>query len=162
MTPLPPRRAPPALARPVFHEMSAEDCRALLARNHVARLAFSFHDRVDIEPIHYVHDAGWIFGRTASGSKIRTIAHNRWIAFEVDEVDAFFDWRSVVVHGALCVMADEGTATERAAWRRGVELLQRLMPGALTPDDPTPDRQLLFRFRVDEVTGRSAATARGD
>ena len=41
-------------AAPTFRALTAAECEKVLSRNHVARLAFSFHDRVDIEPVHYV------------------------------------------------------------------------------------------------------------
>jgi hypothetical protein len=30
--------------------------------------------------------AGYVHGRTSEGSKLDTLARNRWVAFEVDEV----------------------------------------------------------------------------
>ena len=54
---------------PTFRELSRHECDLLLARNHVGRLAFAVHDRVDIQPIHYVYEPGWLFGRTSEGSK---------------------------------------------------------------------------------------------
>lgn len=56
-------------------------------RNRVGRLAFSFRDRVDIEPLHYVFRGGWLYGRPSPGSKLQTLRHNPWVAFEVDEID---------------------------------------------------------------------------
>ena len=72
---------------PVFRALERRECEAVLARNRVGRLAFSFHDRVDIEPIHYVYADGVLYGRTAPGSKLTTIEHHRWVAFEVDDVE---------------------------------------------------------------------------
>ena len=71
--------------------MSQHECLALLARNQVGRLAFTFHDRVDIQPLHYVYEAGWIYGRTSQGTKLATLAHHQWVAFEVDEVEGLFE-----------------------------------------------------------------------
>ena len=55
---------------PRFADLSERSARALLARNHVGRLAFAFKDRVDIQPIHYVYDEKWLIGRTGVGSKL--------------------------------------------------------------------------------------------
>jgi len=87
--------------RPVFRELDRGEIEEILARNNVGRLAFSLHDRVDIEPINYVFDSGWIYGRTSHGTKLSTIAHHRWVAFEVDEVHGIFQWSSVVIKGAF-------------------------------------------------------------
>ncbi len=144
---------PPPEIRPLTHD----ECLAVLARHQVGRLAFTFHDRVDIQPIHYVYDDGWLYGRTSEGAKLETIAHNRWVAFEVDEVRAPLDWASVVVRGAFYRL-DPGAVAEREreAAARAVELLQRVVPNTLGADDPVPSRRVLFRIHVDDVTGRRA------
>ena len=56
------------------------------SRAHVGRLAFTFHDRVDIEPISHVYSEGWVYARTSPGTKLTTVKHHPWVAFEVDEV----------------------------------------------------------------------------
>jgi hypothetical protein len=124
---------------PHITAMSEAACHALLQRHAVGRMAYSFHDRVDITPIHYVFADGWLFARTSHGAKMTTIEHAPWVAFEVDEIDSVFD-------------------TEH--WRRGVELLRRIVPATGTEDDPVPYRTLVFGIFVDSITGR-ASTTRG-
>jgi nitroimidazol reductase NimA-like FMN-containing flavoprotein (pyridoxamine 5'-phosphate oxidase superfamily) len=141
---------------PSFRSLSSSECEKILSRNHVARIAFSFHDRVDIEPVHYVYEHGWMFGRTSPGSKLTTLAHSHWMAAEVDEVDALFDWRSVVVHGAFYTVSPDVPGAEATAWARGVELLRTLIPLTATADDPVPFRTVIFQIKVDEMIGREA------
>jgi hypothetical protein len=40
-----------------------------------------------------------------------------------------------------------------------VAAVRRLAPEAFTPDDPIPERAVLFRIHVDELQGRAATTA---
>ena len=143
---------------PVFRELTHAECLALLDRHQVGRLAFTQRERLDIEPIHYVHRDGWLYGRTQPGTKLEVLLHNRWVAFEVDEVEALFDWRSVVVRGGLYLLRAEGSDAERARYAQGVAAVRRLIPEAFTPDDPTPERAVLFRIHVDELSGRAATT----
>jgi nitroimidazol reductase NimA-like FMN-containing flavoprotein (pyridoxamine 5'-phosphate oxidase superfamily) len=145
--------------QPTFRELSREQSEQVLGRNHVGRIAFTFHDRVDIEPLHYVFDDGWIYGRTSQGTKLTTIAHHRWVAFEVDEVRDLFDWRSVVVKGALYLIAVDTPDDRDPAFTRGVELLRALLPDTLTANDPVPFRRSVFRIHCDEVTGKEASTS---
>jgi nitroimidazol reductase NimA-like FMN-containing flavoprotein (pyridoxamine 5'-phosphate oxidase superfamily) len=139
---------------PVIRELSREECDAVLARNRIGRIAFSYRDQVDIEPLSYVYDGGWIYGRTSLGSKLRVLAHNRWVAFETDEMRGMFDWESVIVKGALYRLDRKGAQTE--TYTHAVKLLRTLMPRALETDDPTPERTELFRIHADRVTGRMA------
>jgi nitroimidazol reductase NimA-like FMN-containing flavoprotein (pyridoxamine 5'-phosphate oxidase superfamily) len=61
---------------PRFRELSSDESHALLASKKVGRIAFTFHDKVDIEPINYVSDGEWIFGRTSMGTKLATLLHH--------------------------------------------------------------------------------------
>jgi len=143
--------------RPQFRDMTRSECEELLARNNVGRMAFSLHDRVDIEPLHYVFADGWLYGRTGRGTKISTLQHNRWVAFEVDEHEGLFDWRSVVVKGAFYLIEPEDTpVTIDPIMARGVSLLRSLLPETLTASDPVPFRRTVFRIHLDEVTGRES------
>jgi uncharacterized protein len=143
---------------PRFRDLDPAECNALLARHNVGRLAFARKERVDIEPIHYVFDDQWLYGRTQPGTKLEVLTHNRWVAFEVDEVEALFDWRSVVVKGGFYLLRADGSAHEREIYDKGVALLRRLVPETLTPEDPLPDRAIVFRIHIDEMFGRAATT----
>jgi nitroimidazol reductase NimA-like FMN-containing flavoprotein (pyridoxamine 5'-phosphate oxidase superfamily) len=146
---------------PAFRELDRQECEALLARNQVGRIAFAFHDRVDIQAIHYVHHGDWLYVRTAPGAKIMTIAHNHWVAFEVDEIDGTFDWRSVVVRGSVYVLDPEGTKQDQRAYLEAAELLRMVIPETLRSHDPVPFRYMLLRIHIDEITGRAATTSTG-
>jgi uncharacterized protein len=142
--------------QPTFRELTREECDALLLRTRVGRIAFSYHDHVDIEPINFIYEDGWIYGRTSDGTKLRTLAHNRWLAFETDEVSALFDWQSVVVKGALYIL--EGGGVRNEAHEHAVELMRSVSPDVLGANDPAPARTVVFRIHADQVTGRAAST----
>ena len=145
-------------AAPNFRALSRQESDELLRRNNVGRLAFTFHDRVNIEPVHYIYSDGWLHGRTSPGTKVATLLHHPWVAFEVDEVQGLFDWQSVVVHGAVHIPDFDGSPSDRAAHTATLALIRQLVPEALEKDDPTPARQVLFRIHVDELTGRASST----
>lgn len=67
---------------PEFSTFDRADCHALLTSQHVGRLAFTFHDPVDIEPMHFVYHGGCMYGRTQYGTKVDVLAHHPWVAFE--------------------------------------------------------------------------------
>ncbi|MDQ8163693.1 MAG: pyridoxamine 5'-phosphate oxidase family protein [Gemmatimonadota bacterium] len=143
-------------SQPDFHTLDRAECEALLLTQQVGRLAFTFRDRVDIEPIHYVYRDGCVYGRTQYGTKVDVLAHHPWVAFEVDAIAALFAWRSVVVHGRIEFPDPAGTPTEVAAYARAVAAFRTLVPGAFSDDDPTPARGLAFVIPVQEMTGRAA------
>jgi uncharacterized protein len=152
-------KKPKKQVTPTIRELTRAECDALLERNLVGRIAFTFRNRVDIEPVHYVYANSWVHGRTSPGTKLATLLHHPWVGFEVDEIDGLYDWRSVVVHGVVHLPDRDGSASDRDAYESTLGLIRKLVPLALEPGDPTPERQVLFRIHVDEITGRAATTA---
>ena len=147
-------------ARPgdvVIRELSRDEVEETINRNRVGRIAFSFHDRVDIQPIHYIYERGWLYGRTSEGEKIYTLKHNQWIAFEIDEVNDLFEWRSVVVHGSFWIIHPQGSPHAEELWAKAAKLVAQIVPGALTENDPVSFRHTLFRIAVGDAHGREAS-----
>jgi len=143
-------------SRPTIRALRGDEAQALLVRNRVGRIAFSQQDRVDVEPIHYVYDAPWIFGRTSTGAKLLTLAHNQWCAFETDEVLGMFDWQSVVVKGPF---SPRHSPFANWDYDRALVALRRLLPSTLTDDDPTPHRDIVFGMHASEIYGRCSTSS---
>lgn len=142
--------------KPKFAALTDDECEAVLARNHIGRLAFLNHGVVDIEPVHYVANGEWLFIRSAAGTKVEVFSHEPYVAFEVDEVDGPFDWRSVVVHGTVYMLSDRGVRVDRLAFERALRALRSLAPATMTKNDPTPFRRQVYGIHVNSLTGRVA------
>ncbi len=140
---------------PVFRVLSRRDSEAVVRAHHYGRLAFAFRDRVDIEPIHYVHDDQWIVARTGEGTKLTVLTHHPWVAFEVDEVQSMFSWRSVVLKGTVYMLDED--AADPTVREHAIEVYRRLLPTAFTDQDPVPNRSVLFRIHIDEWHGRGCS-----
>lgn len=143
-----------AIAPPQFRDLTNDECNALLARTKFGRVAFSQHDRVDIQPIHYVSDGQWIFARTSSGAKLATMLHNPWCAFEVDEVRDTFDWSSVVIKGTFSVLDPKVGSLH--TYQRAELQLRKVMPATFTTQDPVAHRDVIIGIFIREMTGRMA------
>ena len=143
-------------AKPIIRELKGNEAEALLGRNHVGRIAYAQKDRIDIEPIHYVYDAPWIFGRTRAGARLLAQDLNFWCAFETDEVRGLFDWESVVVKGPFSAANSPLVTWD---YRRALASLRRLLPSALTNEDPAPDRDIVFAVHASEISGRRSVSS---
>lgn len=141
-----------------IRDLDFAEIEAMLQSHRYGRLAFTFRDRVDIEPIHYVYEAGWLYGRTSPGTKLTVLAHHPWIAFEIDEVHGLHDWKSVVVKGTVYFAEADGSESDKEAHARTLAVLRRLVPGLLTERDPFPERSVLFRVHIDEMHGRGSSS----
>lgn len=146
-----------AIAEPRFRSLNRSEIDALLMCNNVGRMAYARGNHIDIEPIHYVYANGWLYGRTSAGRKLDVAAREWWpVAFEVDEVEDLFRWRSAVVHGGFYTLDLEGADWEREEATKAISLLRTLIPETFTDADPVPSRNVLFRIAVQEVSGRAA------
>lgn len=143
----------------VFRDLDFSEIESMLKDNSYGRLAFTFRDRVDIEPIHYVYDDGWLVCRTAPGTKLTLLSHHPWVAFEIDEVRGLFEWRSVVVKGTVYFVEKDGGDVHDETWKASVAALRRLIPSTMKAGDPTPGRNVVFRIHIDEMHGRAAGAA---
>jgi len=128
----------------------------LLGRHHVGRMAFSLHDRLSIVLVNFVYSEGWIYARMEAGAELITVLHNKWVAFEADEVDGVYDWRTVTVNGSVQFLSDGPTANASRDFETAARLIQSVVPTALTRADPMPSRVQLFRIHVDHLRGMEA------
>jgi nitroimidazol reductase NimA-like FMN-containing flavoprotein (pyridoxamine 5'-phosphate oxidase superfamily) len=136
-----------------FRDLTERECRELLARNHVGRIAYQMREHVNIVPLGYVYHDEWLACRTQEGSKVAVLRQSPYVAFEVDEVEGIFDWKSVVVQGSWY---EEDLPT--SGREETLAALRAVAPEVLTPKDPTPFRDVLFRIHIREITGRAATT----
>jgi nitroimidazol reductase NimA-like FMN-containing flavoprotein (pyridoxamine 5'-phosphate oxidase superfamily) len=148
----------PSTTEAEFRALTTDESRALLVSQHVGRLAFSLHDRVDIEPINYVSDGEWVYGRTSKGTKLSTLLHHPWCAVEADDVRGLFEWSSVVVKGTFYILDPE--IGSPGTYERAERALRALVPGTFGAKDPAPHRDVVFGIFVNEITGRSARPVR--
>ncbi len=137
-----------------IHQLTRAEACALLARNHVGRVAYSLHDRVDIEPVHYVFKDGSLYVRTSRGSKLSELRHHPYVAFEVDEVASLFEWRSAVVHGPVEFLDAD---VDEARYAEAVAHLRDLIPEALSKGDPVPFRNVLLRIHANEIEAHESS-----
>ena len=152
--------------KPQFRVLSRPECEAVLTRNSVGRIAFVHGNRPDIIPIHYAFAGTALCVRTAPGTRLDETSKNfsgSWpVAFEVDEIEGLFHWRSVVVHGNLHAAAEGDAEWQRnvRAWEEAMQSFRTLMPEAFTEGDPTGFRDILLRIDVAEISGREALPGR--
>jgi nitroimidazol reductase NimA-like FMN-containing flavoprotein (pyridoxamine 5'-phosphate oxidase superfamily) len=76
-----------------------------------------------------VYDDGWIYARTAPGTKLSTLVHRPWVALQADEVRSDFDWESVVAKGTVYFVEDDDTPRGAELRENVIALLRRVLPG---------------------------------
>lgn len=143
----------------VIQEMTEQECRAMLAGTNVARLACARDNQPYIVPIHVDLDGEFLYGYTTLGQKIEWMRQNPLVCLEIDEVITHGHWASVVVFGHYEELPH---APEYEGSREVAECLFGRHPMWWEPasvplaahEQRTP---IVFRIRIDRVTGRRAA-----
>lgn len=139
----------------LVHELTREECSAVLGRATIARLACIRDGEPYVVPIHVAFDGYHLYGLSTLGRKIESMrAHSR-VCVEVDEIQDPGSWTSVLAFGDY----EELTPTHDEAARLWAERL--LMPRAefWSPalartsgaERVTP---VVYRIRIARMTGR--------
>jgi nitroimidazol reductase NimA-like FMN-containing flavoprotein (pyridoxamine 5'-phosphate oxidase superfamily) len=139
-----------------MRSLDRREAELMLSQHHTGRMAFAFHDKITIELVNYVYADGWIYARIEQGPALTTLRHHQWVAFEVDELQTVYDWRTVTVHGSLQFLSDDRSSPDWRDFNRAAELIRAQVPSVLTADDPLPNRNQVYRIHVDELLGRES------
>lgn len=146
----------------VIHELTAAECRELLARTTLGRLACARFNQPYITPIFFYFDLkeDCLYSFSTHGQKIDWMRSNSKVCVEVDDVADEFHWTTVVVFGRYEEVFN--SATHSDVRRRALELFQQRpswwLPGAgHLASGEEHDTPVVYRVHIDRVTGRRAA-----
>jgi uncharacterized protein len=145
----------------VIHEMTAGECRAILALTRVMRLACARHDQPYIVPIHVDLDGDFLYGYATLGQKIEWMRENPLVCLESDTLVSDGEWTSVVVFGRY----EELPATSEYEGARSIadRLFQQhpawWEPASVPLAAQEPRAPIVFRIRISLATGRRAGSS---
>ena len=139
----------------LIETMTIDECFALLARNHTARLACARDNQPYIVPVQVHLEGDSFYGYATLGRKIEWMRANPLVCLEFEELTTSRQWASVVVLGAY----DELPRTLDNEGAR--QVAQRLFqkhpmwwePAALSPGGEKRPA-VVFRIHISSVTGR--------
>ena len=145
----------------LINEMSAEECRDLLARVGFGRLASAHLNQPYIVPIYFAYDRDRLYGFTTLGRKVEWMRSNPLVCVEVDEVVSRRRWSSVVVLGRYEELPDTpeyGEARLQAERRLKKRALwwQTAYAAGQARSGPHPSKAIFYCIHIDEITGRRA------
>lgn len=145
----------------IIRTLSANECRALLAANRLARLASTKDGRPYIVPIYYAYADYHLYAFSMPGKKIEWMRTNPKVSVQVDERGAAREWRSVIVDGLYEELPDRiGHQQELDhAWSLLSKHTDWWEPGAYKPTTPTVSDHsphVFFRILVEQLSGREA------
>jgi nitroimidazol reductase NimA-like FMN-containing flavoprotein (pyridoxamine 5'-phosphate oxidase superfamily) len=144
----------------LIHELNAHDCREVLGRCDLGRLAYVHHDQPYVVPIHFSFDAdrNCIYAFSTVGEKIRWMRENPKICLEVEEIRDKNHWTTVLATGRyeeIHQKPEEAEARQRA---EQLFLQRRLwwLPATGKVDGRENPDVVVYRIQIDRLTGRRA------
>lgn len=142
----------------VVHEMTTEECREVLRRATVGRLACSHGAYPYVVPISIDFDGAHIYSYATVGQKIHWMRDNPNVCVQVDEIVDRFHWTSVIAFGQYEELPATPEHTPAREWARALfeGRPEWWQPGAAKAGDVEHHESLVYRVVVDLMTGRRA------
>jgi nitroimidazol reductase NimA-like FMN-containing flavoprotein (pyridoxamine 5'-phosphate oxidase superfamily) len=132
--------------------LNEDESRSLLKGGGLARLGYVLGGEPHVVPVNYVLEGDCAYIHSLPGDKITALRLNPRACLQVDNIKDQFRWRSVLAFGNF--------EEVREPSERNYYLVKVLAPfPQLTPveaavaEDAAPPAVILFRIRIDRVTG---------
>jgi uncharacterized protein len=144
-----------------IEEIGTKECRWILMRGPIGRLACSREDQPYIVPIYFVYEPDHLYGFTTEGQKVEWMRTNPKVCVEVDEIASQFQWESVILQGRFVELADvPNHAEEREHARKLLQQRSLWWETAFAARQLKSDSQLIppvfYRIEIESMTGYRA------
>ena len=142
----------------IIHELSAVECRKMLGRTNIARLACAHNNQPYVVPIRIdLHDR-FLYGYATLGQKIEWMRENPLVCVEIDEVHTLEEWTSIIVFGRYEELPNT------PAFSRPRKIAERLFqvhpswwqPATVPLVEHEQRAPVVFRIQIVSMTGRRA------
>jgi len=136
-------------------DLTRSEIEAVLRENVIGRIGCHAFGQTYVVPITYAYDGSSIYAHTRHGMKLNMMRQNPRVCFEVDHMDDFANWRSVIAWGTFVEL--QGPQRLRAV-RTLLEAMQRRLPQGPPGESMHPhegiEATVLYRIALEKKTGR--------
>ena len=101
--------------------VSHEECKELLSRVSVGRLACSLENQPYVVPVHFAYEPEYLYVFSTLGQKIKWMRQNPKVCFQADEIGTHSNWTSVVVNGTYLELREPQYTAEKERARVRLE-----------------------------------------
>ena len=89
-------------------------CREFLEKHNFSHLACQHEGKIHVVPINYMYVDGFIYSHSKEGRKLDILRKNAAFCIQVEKIENFSRWRSVIAHGNFEELtADSGASAMR-------------------------------------------------
>lgn len=135
-------------------DLGAAEIETVLYENVIGRIGCHAFGRTYVVPITYAYDGSAIYARSDEGMKLHMMRENPHVAFEVDGMDRWGNWKSVMASGVFHELT-EADVSARFAWLVD-EVAAHFSgpPGETVHPKSGGNPSVIYRITLEEKTGR--------
>jgi len=143
----------------LIHELTPAECRDVLRRASIGRLACARHDQPYVVPIHlsYHEQTESLFAFSTVGQKIAWMRDNPKVCVEIEEIADKTQWTTVLAFGMYEEIRQDAKAdqAEAAALALFQQRSEWWLPAASrVVGAPEHHAAVVYRIRIGRTTGR--------
>jgi uncharacterized protein len=135
-------------------KLTDTEIKAVLNNNFLGRIGCHDEGKTYVVPINYVYDGTYIIAHSMMGMKIQMMRTNPQVCFEVDEIQDFTNWRSVIVWGEYQEISDVTERYHAVSYFVERTLHAKISETAIPPELPEKDTVALYPTSVKPVIYR--------
>jgi nitroimidazol reductase NimA-like FMN-containing flavoprotein (pyridoxamine 5'-phosphate oxidase superfamily) len=139
-------------------ELNEREINDLLRERQLGRIGCHAGGRTYVVPVSYVYDGTHVYALSSEGMKLRMMRENPRVCFEVEQVERWYNWKTVIAWGTFEELhGDDAERAYRVIHQRLTPLIEfESRAGAERPPLPGVAHQgfVLYRIRLEEKTGR--------
>jgi nitroimidazol reductase NimA-like FMN-containing flavoprotein (pyridoxamine 5'-phosphate oxidase superfamily) len=137
----------------MFQKLEPGQAATLLKDEGIARLGCICDSGPYVVPINYYYENGYAYSHSLPGRKISALRKNPSACLQVDRVEGDLRWRSVLAFGEFEEIMNPHEKKEVLG--KLLDRFPRLTPveSILTEDAGPPQPIIVFRIRIDRITG---------
>jgi len=145
-----------------INELTRDQCREVLSRSELGRLACARFDQPYVVPIHFSFDPArnCVYAFSTVGQKVEWMRENPKVCLAVDEIHDKAAWTTVLAFGRyeeLHRTPEEGEARSRAE-ALFAKRYEWWLPAAAKIAGREHHEMVVYRIQIDRLTGRRATS----
>jgi uncharacterized protein len=144
-----------------IEELKIEDCREILEKAKMGRIACAFDNQPYIVPFNFAYGGGkHLYAFSTVGQKILWMRENPLVCVEVEEIKNQEEWATLIISGSYEELMDEPAFENQRIYAH--ELLSRRpmwwQPAyvAETHREEIEEKPVYFRIYIEKITGHRA------
>ena len=146
----------------MIHQLDALQIKNVLSSNVLGRLGCNDGKRTYIFPSHYYYDGNDIYLHSEVGTKIHVMRQHTAVCFEVDQINSFTNWKSVLVWGTYNELIDN--EEKKKVMQAFVDRMMHLkFSETARPPEQTTERErprsyvpiVVYKIIIEGASGRA-------